>query len=581
MNQSKQNGVAPVCRRLAQGYLWWFSLWGGLCGGGLTLARGGDGPAPADWIVRAGTVLTMNPKQPTAEAFAIRDGRFIAVGTWAEMAAYRGPKTRDRDLSSACILPGMIDAHAHPQPIFTEDSRFAPVEVGPDAVRTIEELIAAIRRKAQQTPQGVLIQGGRYQETKLGRHPTRFDLDQATTEHPVILSHSSGHLSVCNSLALRRANVTATTPNPAGGEFHKDAQGQLSGLLKEKAAGIVRSANPGESPPREDIIEGYRRGFRAFLEAGLTGLHVAGTYPKSADLLEAALTSETPLRLYIMLRENYVTEAAKRRDHSPPTDPLRPSARYGAIKSFHGNSLSGQTAWLYEPYAHRPDYFGIPPARTREELLNLVERIHTLGLQACIHANGDREIDMVLDAYEQIQAKHPRAAAPRHRIEHGSVMNARIVERVRRAGVVVAPHSYIFEHGDKMDVFGAQRWPWMHASKSLREAGVVVAGNSDYPVSAFTPLQRLQDLVRRTSEAGRVYGAEQCLSFDAALDTYTRGSAYAGFSETEQGQIQPGFYADFVVLKADPRAVPPAQIRQVPILGTFVGGRAVTGPLAR
>jgi predicted amidohydrolase YtcJ len=330
----------------------------------------------------------------------------------------------------------------------------------------MEDLIAAIRRKAGKTPKGMLITGSGYQETKLGRHPTRYDLDKATTDHPVIITHSSGHLSVCNSAALKLAKVTRNTPDPKGGEFQRDEKGEPTGLLKERAAGIVRSAAPRLEAPDSDKVAGYRTCLRLFLANGLTGVHVAGTDPSSAKLLAAARRKDCPVRLYIMLRESYIDKAVElKRATANAWD-----VHYGAIKSFYGNSLSGQTAWLYEPYANQAEYFGLPPGRSRADLEALVLRIHKAGLQSCIHSNGDREIDIVLDAYEAAlkAAPHPNH---RHRIEHCSVVNEAILKRIKALDLVIAPHSYVYEHGDKMENFGAVRWDWMLANRSLIDQG--------------------------------------------------------------------------------------------------------------
>jgi hypothetical protein len=248
--------------------------------------------------------------------------------------------------------------------------------------------------------------------------------------------------------------------------------------------------------------------------------------------------------------------------------------RYGAIKSFHGNSLSGQTCWVSEPYAGRPDYFGVPPARSQAQLDELVLRLHRAGLQACIHSNGDREIAMVLTAIERAQAAHPRADA-RHRIEHCSIVNAALVARIKAAGVVPVPHAYLWEHGDKHEAYGAARWEWMHAAKAFLDAGIPVAGHSDAPVAEADALLRIQDMVTRRSAEGKVYGATQRISPAEALRIWTLGGAYASFEESAKGSVSVGKLADFVVLGADPLAVPPDTIKDIAIELTVVGGRIV------
>jgi predicted amidohydrolase YtcJ len=510
-------------------------------------------PQAPDLIVVNANVITMDAKHPAAEAFAVTAGKFVSVGSNADIKALAGAETRVLDLGGKTVVPGFIDAHAHPRPLFEEDSLWYTIEAGPDKVKTIEDLVAAIHRKAEKTPKGMLIAGTGYQETKLGRHPTRQDLDKATTDHPVIITHSSGHLSVCNSAALKLAKVTKDTADPEGGKFERDDKGEPTGLLKERAAGIVRAAAPRQDVPEADKVAGYRTCLRSFLANGLTGVHVAGTDPSSAKLLTAARRKDSPVRLYIMLREGNINEAAELKKGTAADEW---GVRYGAIKSFYGNSLSGQTAWLYEPYADQGDYVGLAPGRSRASLEALVLRIHKAGLQSCIHSNGDREIDIVLDAYEAALKAAPRTNH-RHRIEHCSVVNEAILKRIKALDLVIAPHSYVYEHGDKMVNFGAKRWDWMLPNRSLIDQGTVVAGNSDYPISAAVPLLRIHDMVNRTSAEGKIYGEKQRCTVDQALRAFTLGSAYAEFAER------------------DPRKVDAKEIKDIGVLRTVIGGDTV------
>jgi predicted amidohydrolase YtcJ len=304
---------------------------------------------------------------------------------------------------------------------------------------------------------------------------------------------------------------------------------------------------------------------------------VAGTDLASARLLTEA-RAEVPIRLALMLREGAIDEAVRRKQAMAPDEA---GVRYGAIKIFHGNALSGQTCWLYEPYAHDKNYYGIPPARSQAALNQLIAKIHEAGLQACVHTNGDREIDMVLDAFEAALARSPRNDH-RHRLEHCSVVNERIIARIRRLGLVVAPQSFIYEHGDKMENFGAGRWDWMLPARSLLDAGVVVAGNSDFPVSRAEPLLHLQDMVTRTSAEGKVYGTRQRTTLEQALRAWTMGGAFASFEELIKGSIEAGKRADFVVLAADPQRVDPMAIKDIAVDMTFIDGKLVyERPLAR
>jgi predicted amidohydrolase YtcJ len=527
---------------------------------------------PADLVIRRANVLTMNPAQPQATTVAIRAGKFIAVGSEDDIQPFIGKQTEVLDLDGKTVLPGFIDAHVHPRPIFPVDSRWYTVDVGPGAVKNMDELVAALKRKAAITPAGAWVTGFGYQETKLGRHPNRKDLDKASTKHPILIRHSSGHLSACNSLALQLAGIGGHTKDPAGGQFERDADGEPSGLLKERAAALVRQANPiAEDPPESELLQAYRVCLQRFLSRGITSAHVAGTDPRTADRLIKAQAGNEPVRLYIMLREDKLTEAVRRKQLMTPGEAR---VRFGAIKLFHGNSLTGQTCWLYEPYAHRKDYFGIPPDRPQSALDQTIRAIHEAGLQACVHTNGDREIDMVLDAFAAALARSPRPNH-RHRLEHCSVVNEAILKRIKQLGLVVVPHSYVYEHGDKMENYGAARWDWMLPNRSLLDLGVPVAGHSDYPVSAADPLLRIQDMVTRRSAEGKVYGPKQRTTVEQALRVWTLGGAYASFEEDVKGSIERGKLADFVVLSADPTRVDAERIKDIAVERTVIGGKVV------
>ncbi|MCA9265513.1 MAG: amidohydrolase [Planctomycetales bacterium] len=527
------------------------------------------------WSNEAADLVVWNaklPTVPTATAFAVRDGRFVAVGTDSSIRDWIASNTRVLDVQHRVVVPGFNDAHLHPGEIHPELSRLGRVACDPNHVKDMAELVAALQRKAAATPAGQWILGERYQDTKLGGHPTRETLDRASTVHPIYLSHSSGHVAAVNSLALELAKVNADTPDPRGGGFDRDEQGRPNGILREAAKNVVRSAGPPrpESTPAERLA-GLKRTFEQYVRHGITSIQIAGTSASSLDDYRAVQAAGPPVRIYAMLRIGEL-DTAKRLSQQPEfqTEYLK----VNAIKHFHGNSLSGQTCWLYEPYADRPDYFGIPPRASQEELDQVIRRIHQAGLQACIHSNGDREIDMVLDAIDAAQKESPRADA-RHRIEHASIVNGRILERVKELGVVLALHSYVYEHGDKMEAYGERRWDWMHANHTAMQMGIPVAGNSDSPVSAAIPLLRIQSMITRRSAEGVVYGAAQRVTWAQALHAWTVGSAYASFEESNKGEIKVGQLADFVVLSQDPAQVPEGQIKDILVDTTAIGGQIV------
>jgi hypothetical protein len=525
----------------------------------------------ADLVVVDAAVITMDDQVPQAEAFAVREGRIAEVGASQTIRRLAGKDTIVVEGGGRAVTPGFIDAHCHPRPQFPVDSPFGEVPCGPPACKSIDEVISALRAKAATTPAGQWVIGRGYQDTKLGRHLTRYDLDQASTRHPIYVGHSSGHVAAVNSLALTTAKVSRDTPDPRGGQFDRDEHGEPTGVCRERAKGVVLDAGPERPEPSErEYVEGLRRCLADFVAHGITSLHVAGTDRESIPRLRRALALGGAPRIYAMLRESdalAALEEIKGRGESGD-DWLK----LGAVKLFHGNSLSGRTCWLYEPYADRRDYYGIPPARSQESLDELILRFHHAHLQCCVHSNGDREIDMVLNSFEKALERAPRTDH-RHRIEHASVVNQRILDRIKRLGIMLAPHSYIHEHGDKMEAYGPARWDWMHPFGSAVRMGIPIAGNSDWPVSSAKPLLQIESMVTRRSAEGNVYGPAQRISVHEALRSWTIGGAFASFDERIKGSITPKKLADFVMLSADPRVTPEHQLKDIAVVLTVIGGK--------
>ena len=531
----------------------------------------------ADLVIINANVITVNDENSRAEAFAIKNDKFIAVGANSDIQKLIGNKTTVIDAQGKTVTPGFIDAHLHPGPVYPVGSLLRKVDVSPAGVKTMDELINALREKAKITPKGQWIFGSRYQDTKLGRHPTRRDLDKASTEHPISISHSSGHVSVVNSLALKNAGITKNTPDPPGGAFDRDKDGRPNGICRERAGSLARKGSPPlPIPIEEEKLEGYRLCFRNYLSKGITSIGDASRTSSSMPFYQKLINRGLPtVRIYNMLGSS---DLARMKDLRILRGFGNEWLRLGAIKIFHGNSLSGRTCWLYQPYdkinpeTGKKDYYGIPPARSQEELDTLIYDIHKAGFQIACHSNGDREIDMVLNAIEKALKKLPRKDH-RHRIEHGSVTNRKILRRVKKLGVVLALHSYVYEHGDKMEEYGPKRWPMMHPNRSAIEMGIVVAGNSDSGVSAAYPMLRIQSMVTRKTAEGKVYGPKQKVSVEDAIRIWTMGSAYASFEEEIKGSIEVGKLADFVILSQDPTKVPPDTIKDVEVEKTYVGGK--------
>jgi predicted amidohydrolase YtcJ len=551
----------------------------------LTLAA--NSAYAAETIVVNANVITVDPARPAAQAFAIENGRFTAVGTNAEILRLRNPSSRVIDLKGMTVTPGFNDAHLHPQAIFDEDSPYYRVWLGADRVKTLNELVAALKRKAAITPAGKIINGYGYNDVSLGRHPNRHDLDQVSTTQPVSITHGSGHITVVNTYMLEAARITKETPDPPGGALDRDSDGTPNGVLRESARGLLaaprrldREASNGDktagseermSIPHDKEIEGYLNCFRQYAARGITSAGVAGGNSSLFRTMQELRDKGNPVRVGFMFSATSFDELqAAGIERGLGDDRLRITA----LKTFQGNSLSGRTAWLSEAYSDRPGYFGIPPARTQEKLDDDFAKWWNAGWQVATHSNGDREIDMVLTAIEHAEAKNPRPDA-RWRIEHASVMNQGLLDRARKDGVILVFHSYMWEYGDILASYGPDRLSMMHAYRSAIDIGIPVAGHSDSPISAANPLLRIQDMVTRKSSEGVARGQNQRISAEEAIRVWTFDGAYATFEEKIKGSITPGKLADFVVLERDPRKVPPDAIKDIVLEATYVGGEQV------
>jgi predicted amidohydrolase YtcJ len=522
----------------------------------------------ADLVVVNGNVLTQDEALPATEAFAVKRGRFIAVGGSDDISNLVAPgRTTILDAEGRTVLPGFIDAHSHPSYVGLNELKNVNTNLG-----SIARIQQALRERASRTPPGEWVVGFMYDDTKQqeGRPLNRRDLDEAVPDHPVMVNHRGGHTSVVNSMALRLAGISEESPDPPGGRFQRE-DGELTGLVAENGQRPFQRLIPREST-REERQEGVALISRKMAAAGLTSVHQTGT---SGDHFtayqDALLAGELHFRMTAM--------ASGASYQGLRTAGLRTGMgnewlRVGSVKYYVDGSASERTMRMSTPYEGRPDDYGILVA-DQEELDAFVDDAHRARWQIAIHANGDVAIDMVLQAYEQAMEADPRPD-PRHRIEHCTLVNPGLLARIKAIGAIPAPfYTYVHYHGEKWVAYGDARLEWMFAHKSFLDYDIPVAPASDHAPGPFEPLMALQSMVTRKDYSGRVWGPSQRITLDQALKICTVNGAYASFEEREKGTIAPGKLADFVLLGADPYAVDPDALKEIPVLRTVVGGRTV------
>ncbi|MDH5759453.1 MAG: amidohydrolase [Gemmatimonadota bacterium] len=531
-------------------------------------AGGASASVAPDLVVVNGRVLTQDDANPSATAFAIKDGRFVAVGSDDDVRnLVASGRTEVIDAAGATVVPGFIDAHSHPSGAGLNELKNVNTNLG--SVARIQD---ALRERAQRTPPGEWIVGFMYDDTKQeeGRPLNRLDLDAVSTEHPIVVGHRGGHTGVYNSKAFELAGVTAETPDPFGGHFYREG-GELTGKVAERARAVFNGLIPSGST-REERAQGVAVICRNMNATGLTSVHQTGT--SSADYIayqDAYAAGDLTFRMYAMARGGSFPALKEAGIRTGFGDAM---LKVGPVKYAADGSASERTMAMSTPYAGRPDDYGIL-TMTQEEIHEVVEEAHRAGWQVAIHANGDVTIDMVLNAYERVQKEWPRPDA-RHRIEHCSLVNPTILRRIADGGFIPAPfYTYAHYHGEKWIEYGEEKMEWMFAHKSFLDHGIPVAPASDHSPGPYEPLMAIQSMVTRKDYSGRVWGPSQRITVDQALKVCTMNGAYASFEEDEKGSITAGKLADFVILAEDPHDVDPDRIKEIRVVRTVVGGRTV------
>lgn len=525
------------------------------------------------FVIKNGTILTMNRDQPSVEAVGVIGDRIVAAGSarMVEDALPRGYRTID--LSGRFCLPGLNEAHNH---MIGFGTALGHVEAGFPKVRSIEDIKRNVAERVRQVSPGTWIQGRGYDDNKLEerRHPSRYDLDEVAPDNPVIIVNGSGHMSAVNSLALKLAGLTPDTPDPQGGHFVKDEHGELTGVLQESAQDAVRRLIPDETV--DDHVAALKRCNDAYVAAGITSSqdarssspdHIAA-YQRAVH--ERKLKLRTSMMIHVNLLQTIIDLGIKQ---GFGNDRLR----VGPIKIFIDGSLIGRTAAVSQPFLEDPrdDNLGLF-MMPREEFENYVWQAHSAGFQIAVHAIGDRAVEMVLDAYEKALQRMPRADH-RHRIEHCGILRPDLIERIARMHVLaVSQPIFITEYGDGfIRHLGMSRIQLTYPFRSLLDAGITLVFSSDCPVSAFEPLKSIKAAVTEKTGSGRSYALEEAISVEEALPLYTVAGAYATFEEHKKGQLKENMLADFAILEEDPRQVDPERLDQIKISRTIIGGETV------
>jgi hypothetical protein len=517
-----------------------------------------------DSILFNGLVSTMEPAAPDATAIAIHEGRVLAVGMDREILSLGKTTTRRIDLARRRVFPGFNDAHAHPWASGLDALKKVPCDKS-----SIEEILAALRDRAMQTPPGHWVLGYLYDDGKTPRFLTRADLDAAVPDHPVLVTHRGGHTGYANSAALALAGAKAGMSDPPGGRFERDANGELNGRVADRALDAVLAKVPDELT-RDDHRRAVALISKLYASHGITSVCEADTSPAGLQAYQDARDSgELLYRAYCHVDVDYLDRYIEAGVHTGFGDDM---VRIGGVKQYADGSISERTAWLADPYIGMPDYTGVELG-TRESLYQHSRKAWLAGFQLATHANGERAIDRILGVYEDLNREFPRRD-PRFRIEHCTVVTPALIARMRAVGAIPIPFAgYVNFHGDILHFYGDERAERMFAYRSFIDAGLRPPSASDYTASPPAPMLWLYSETTRRDPSGHVWGGAQRITASEALRSMTLNGAYASFEEHEKGSIAPGKLADLTVLAQDPLAVPAQLWLDIQVERTMLGGK--------
>lgn len=531
-----------------------------------------------DQIFLNGNVVTMDPKAPEATAFGIMGDRIWAVGSNEEILKWAKNKTKVVDLGSKTVIPGFIESHNH---LSTYAMTLLQADCRTPPNRSIEEVKAKIREMADGAEPGHWVRGWGYDDTLITekRHLTWADLDEVAPQNPVFISHISGHLSYVNSMALEIAGIGPETPQPSGGEIHKDDKGMPTGLFLETSARdlIAKHIPPFSISQLKDV---FQKAISHYHQAGITSIHDAAIGMRSGAgpiraYRELEAEGKLRLRVYMTIIEELYRGIL---ELGLGTGFGSEYLKLGCVKLFQDGSIQGLTGALMEPYYNRTDFRGelILPQETLDEL---VDKYHSEGIQIAIHSNGDRAIESVIQAFEKAQQRHP-GRDHRHMIIHCQLATQDHIKRMKQLGVVPSYFvNHVYYWGDRHAAMflGPERaWRIDPLARSLKE-GLAFTLHSDLPVTPVDPLFSIYCAVNRITRQGEVLGPEERISPLAALKAYTTYAAYCSFEEDRKGSIEAGKLADFAILSDNPLTVSPEAIKDIQVDATVVGGQVVFG----
>jgi len=531
----------------------------------------------ADLIIRGGTIYTLNPDYPEAEAVAVVDGKIIYVGNQVDVAAYNQAQTRILDLDGAVMTPGLIESHAHMMGL-----GYAKLNLDLNGVTSYKELVKKVAEATSTVEPGEWIIGRGWHQSKwsddrsdwVRGFPVHDALSEVSPDNPVYLKHASGHAAMANAKAMEIAEITQGMTFSDEGEIIKDDQGNPTGIFNELAQGLISQQIPETTPDKDR--RALEMAIQTCLEHGITSFHDAGAGQGTLDLYQEFLEAgKLGVRMWVMLNGRDRQLLQKWYEKGPQVDPEgRLTIR--SIKLYADGALGSRGAWLLEPYEDRPGHIGHATS-DMEDIYQVAKEGLTYGFQVCTHAIGDRANREVIDQYEKALTENP-VSDHRYRIEHAQHIDPQDIPRFGELGVIASMQA-IHMASDRpwaIDRLGKLRieqgaYVW----RKLLESGAVIINGTDAPVEPVDPIACYFASVTRQTLAGTPHGGyepDQKMTREQALKTYTLDAAYGAFEENIKGSIEVNKLADFTVFTQDLLNVSDKELLETDILYTIVGG---------
>lgn len=535
--------------------------------------------APADRIYHGGPILTVEDDRPTVEALAVTGGLITAVGSLAEVEHLRGSGTEMVDLRGRTMTPGFVDGHAHVNG-FGAQAVGATLLASPDGTAdSIDDLVEALTEFAAgpDVSRTGWVFGIGYDDSLLGRHPDRDDLDRVSTELPVMAVHISGHFSAVNSVGLERIGYTAATQDPPGGVIRRREDGEPSGVLEELASFPHMMAVISPTAP-EDVAYFAARGIELAKSYGYTTAHEGRATATSHDAMVATARAGT----YDIDVVSYVDYTAKDiLDGAWHSREYQDGYRVAGLKITLDGSPQGRTAWRTVPYLIPPDgqepgYCGYPAIPSTADVAALFEEAYEKGWQVLTHANGDAAADQLFAALRPSHDEHGPADR-RHVLIHGQLMRIDQLDECAELGIIPSLFPmHTFYWGDWYDqIIGEDAAQRISPTRSALDRVPVITSHTDAPVALPNLMQILWSTVNRISRSGKVMGPDERLTPLEALKCITIWGAYQHFEEDRKGSLTPGKLADLVILSDNPLTIDPLKLNTITVEETIRQGRTV------